>query len=78
MLTGKSQALVLWSSKMATICAILTLQVKLTTTLTRFAMALVNAQTHLRWVFGLTAPADAPMAKHPGLCLGYTFIKWRA
>jgi hypothetical protein len=26
-------------------------------------------------VLGSTAPADAPTAEHPGLCLGYTFIK---
>ena len=47
----------------------------LTTTPTRLATASINAQTHLRWVFGSTAPADVPTAKHPGLCLGYTFIK---
>ena len=35
----------------------------------------INAQTHLRLVFGLTAPADAPTAEHPGLCLGYSFMK---
>jgi len=47
----------------------------LTTTSSRLATASINAQTHLRWVFGSTAPADAPTAEHPGLCLGYTFIK---
>ena len=35
----------------------------------------MNAQTHLRRVFGSTAPADAPTVEHPGLCLGYTFMK---
>jgi hypothetical protein len=34
----------------------------------------IYAQTHLWWVFGSMVPADAPTAKHPGLCLGYTFI----
>jgi hypothetical protein len=41
--------------------------------LTRLATALINAQTHLQWVFGLTAPADVPSAEHP-LCFGYTYI----
>jgi hypothetical protein len=35
----------------------------------------MNAHTHLRWVFGSTAPVDAPTVEHPGLCLGYTFMK---
>ena len=35
-------------------------------------------QIHLHWVFGPMARAKAPTAKHPGLCLGYNFIKWRA
>ena len=48
---------------------------KLTTVLTRLAMVSKNAQTYLWWVFGLTAVADAPTAEHPGLCLGYTFMK---
>ncbi len=55
--------------------AVLTLRVKLTVTSTRLARALMNAQTHLRRVFGSTAPADAPTVEHPGLCLGYTFMK---
>jgi hypothetical protein len=35
-------------------------------------MVLMNNQTHLRWVFRSTVPADAPTTKHPWLCLGYT------
>jgi hypothetical protein len=35
----------------------------------------MNAQTHLRRVVGSMAPADAPTVEHPGLCLGYTFMK---
>ncbi len=42
----------------------------LTTTSTRLVMASMNTQTCLRWVFGSTAPAEAPTAEHPGLCSG--------
>ncbi len=41
-------------------------------------MALMNAQTNLRWVCGSTVPADAPTAEHPRLCLGYSLRKGRA
>jgi len=75
---GQGRAKLCRSSEMATICDVLTLQVKLTTMSTRFAMALINAQTHLLWVFGSMVPADAPTVEHPGLCLGHIFIKWRA
>ena len=34
----------------------------LTTTSTRLVTGPINAQTRLRWVFGSTAPADAPTA----------------
>ena len=43
---------------------------KLTTTSTSSEMASMKAQTHFRWVFGSTAPLDAPMVEHPGPCLG--------
>ena len=75
---GQGRAKLCRSSEMATICDVLTLQVKLTTMSTRFAMALINAQTHLLWVVGSMVPADAPTVEHPGLCLGHIFIKWRA
>ena len=49
----------------------------LTTTSTRLATASINAQTHLWWVFGLTAPADAPTAEHPGVLLGVHLHKMK-
>jgi len=51
----------------------------LTTSLLSSAITSMNAHTHLRCVFGSTAPSLAPTVVHrPTLCLGYTFIKWRA
>ena len=35
----------------------------------------MNAQNHLRWVWGSTALADALTANQPGLCLGVDLIK---
>ncbi len=62
--------------KKNTIHAVLTLWL-LTILSTRLATVSMKAQTHLRWVFGLTVLADALTAKHPGLCLGYTLRKCR-
>ena len=47
----------------------------LTTTSIRPTRASMNSQTHFWCVFGSTAPADKLTVEHPGLRLGYNFMK---